>query len=202
MLDDTDLDPFEAAPFDAERLKQFIERQKSNDSTSADAVSLTESSNFKPKPYLINVTSSEISNTASVEVTNQRQFQLTNSQSTVITIRSNNDFIIQNSSIDNSKHPKSATSSISASESSAFISVGSLASTTTAPPSVSICGVNQKTQLNNITGVNANQSISSSSQGSPSFYFSPTKTTSLTEISNCTDNSSDNNLQTNWQTFT
>ncbi|KAJ6218280.1 hypothetical protein RDWZM_009437 [Blomia tropicalis] len=164
LINDTDLDPFEAAPFDAERLKQFIERQKSNDSTSADAVSLTESSNFKPKPYLINVTSSEISNTASVEVTNQRQFQLTNSQSTVITIRSNNDFIIQNSSIDNSKHPKSATSSISASESSAFISVGSLASTTTAPPSVSICGVNQKAQLNNITGVNANQSISSSSQ--------------------------------------
>lgn len=199
LINDTDLDPFEAAPFDAERLKQFIERQKSNDSTSADAVSLTESSNFKPKPYLINVTSSEISNTASVEVTNQRQFQLTNSQSTVITIRSNNDFIIQNSSIDNSKHPKSATSSISASESSAFISVGSLASTTTAPPSVSICGVNQKAQLNNITGVNANQSISSSSQGQstfgPSTNYMPLYSSDTAEDSDESSSSSESEVQ-------
>ncbi len=91
------LDPFEAAPFNPAQLKRYFERQQSSEASAAAVSSSTSNSTStdpsttfgaKCKPYLVHVGSTGASSVPTSSATKS---------STVITIRSNNDFVISQS---------------------------------------------------------------------------------------------------------
>lgn len=91
------LDPFEAAPFNPAQLKRYFERQQSSEASAAVSSSTSNStstsdpsttSGAKSKPYLVHVGSTGASSVPTSSATKS---------STVITIRSNNDFVISQS---------------------------------------------------------------------------------------------------------
>lgn len=174
------LDPFEAAPFNPAQLKRYFERQQSSEASLASSNPSSGTSgapSISSKPYLVHVGSSA-SSEGHLPSTSK-------SNSTVITIRSNNDFVIHSNGQSEAGLPSS---NIIASSSSAFVSL--------APPAV----------VNAIDPLTA-QSNSSSSQGicpqvSPTSLATSASALASLPLKQLGTHSRNNSLPTNWQTFT